>query len=88
MKRTLWDVYLRQGSLTEARRLSKVDLLVLPNLDKFLFILKIFFTSVRKQATLMRRSTVLSLPLQSVPCLIIFAKTGSDCYIDLKCTNC
>jgi hypothetical protein len=43
-------------------RLSTIDLLILTSSDKFLFILKILLTSFTKQATLMRRSTVLSLP--------------------------
>jgi hypothetical protein len=47
-------------------RLSAVELLVLTSLDQLLFILKILFTFFTKQATLMRRSTVLSLPLQLV----------------------
>ncbi len=38
-------------------------LLVLTSLDQLLFKLKILLTSFTKQATLMRRSTVLSLPL-------------------------
>ena len=50
-------------------RLSTHDLLVLASLDKFIFILKIFFNFLQKQATLMRRSTVLSLsPTISIPC--------------------
>ncbi len=47
------------------RRLSTVDLHVLTSSDQLLFILKILFTSFTKQATLMWRSTVvtvLSLP--------------------------
>jgi hypothetical protein len=47
-------------------RLCTVHLLVLTTLDQLLFILKALFTSFTKQATLMRRSTVLSLPLQLV----------------------
>jgi hypothetical protein len=47
-------------------RLSMVDLLVLTSLDQLIFVLKILFTLVSKQATLMRRSAVLSLPLQLV----------------------
>jgi hypothetical protein len=46
--------------------LSTVDLLVLTSLIQFIFILKIVFTCFTKQATLMRRSTGLSLPLQLV----------------------
>jgi hypothetical protein len=44
--------------------LSTVDLLVLTSLDQLLFLLKILFTLFTKQATLMRRSTVPSLPFQ------------------------
>jgi hypothetical protein len=47
--------------------LSTVDLLVLTGLDQLLFILKIFFTFFTKQATLMRRSTVLELGIKSLP---------------------
>jgi hypothetical protein len=39
---------------------------VLNSLDQLIFKLKIVFAFVTKQATLMRRSTVLSLPLQFV----------------------
>jgi hypothetical protein len=39
-----------------------VDHLKLINLDQLLFILKMFLTFFTKQATLMRRSTVLTLP--------------------------
>jgi len=45
-------------------RLSTVDLLVLTSLDEFLFLL--IFNRFTKQATLMRRPTVLSLSLQLV----------------------
>jgi len=47
-------------------KLSTVDLLVLTSLVQLLFILKIFFTFFTKQVTLMRRSTVQSLPPQLV----------------------
>ncbi len=47
-------------------RLSTVDLLALTSLDQLTFMLKILFTCVAKQATLMRRSIVLILPLQLV----------------------
>ncbi len=43
---------------------STVDLLVLTSLYQLVFILKILFTFVTKQTSLMRRSTVLSFPLQ------------------------
>jgi hypothetical protein len=45
-------------------RLSTFGLLVLTSFDQLIFILKILPTFVTKQATLMRRSTVLSLPPQ------------------------
>jgi hypothetical protein len=51
-----------QGTLTEGGRLSTVDLLVRTNLDQLLHRLKILFTFFLKQATLMRRSTVLNHP--------------------------
>jgi len=44
-------------------RLTTVDRLVLTSLDKLRFTLKILFSFVTKQATLMRRPTVLSLQL-------------------------
>jgi hypothetical protein len=47
-------------------RLCTVDLLVLTRLDQLHFIKKILFRSFTKQATLLSRSTVLSLPLQFV----------------------
>jgi hypothetical protein len=57
------------GKLYRRGRLSMVDLNV-P--DELVFILKILFTFVKKQATLMRRSIVLSLPLQ-----LVFSVKGS-----------
>ena len=45
-------------------RLSTVYLLVLTSIDHLLFLFKILFNFVTKRATLMRRSTVLSLPFQ------------------------
>ncbi len=45
-------------------RLITVDLLALTSLNQVLFILEILFAYVTKQTTLMRRSTVLYLPLQ------------------------
>ncbi len=47
-------------------RISAVDILALISLDQLLFILKILFTYVTQQATLMWTSTVMSLPLQLV----------------------
>ncbi len=47
-------------------RLSTVDLLVLTSLHQLLLMLKILFTFFTKQPTLIRRSTVLSLPPQLV----------------------
>ncbi len=47
-------------------RLSTVDLLVLTSLEKLHFKLKIVFTLFTKQATLIRRPTVPSLPFQQV----------------------
>jgi hypothetical protein len=43
-------------------KLSTVDLLVLTCLDQLIVIMKILFPFFTKRATLMRRSTVLSLP--------------------------
>ena len=47
-------------------RISTVDLLVLNSSDQLFFLLKLKFSFYTKQPTLMRRSTVLSLPLQLV----------------------
>ncbi len=47
-------------------QISTVDLLVLTSFDKLLYILKILFSYFTKQVTPIRRSTVLSLPLQLV----------------------
>ncbi len=57
----------RQGSLTERKaQLSTVDLLVLASLDQLVLKLKILFSFFTKLATLIRRSTILSLPHQLV----------------------
>jgi hypothetical protein len=57
-----------------------VDLLVLTILDQLLSILKILFTFVAEQATLMRRSTVLSFSLQLVfPESSMGIPSGADC---------
>jgi hypothetical protein len=55
-----------QGTLTERKRLGTVDLLVLISLDQVILILANVIFSFTKQATLMRRSTVVSLPVQLV----------------------
>jgi hypothetical protein len=47
-------------------RLSTVDLLVLTSLEQLTLILKILFSFFTKQATLIRRSTVQSVPPQLV----------------------
>ncbi len=57
---------LDQGTLNEGGRISTIDLLVLTSLDQLLFKLKVFFFFLTKQASLIKRSTVLSLPLQLV----------------------
>ncbi len=55
---------LEQGTLTEGEGwLSTDGLLVLTSLAQLIFILKILFSFVAKQANLMRRSAVLGLPL-------------------------
>ncbi len=48
-------------------RLSTVDILVLTSLDQLLFIVKILFTYVTKQASLVGRPS----PLVSVPWLLV-----------------
>ncbi len=55
-------------------RLSTVNLLALTSFGQFGFILKILINFVTKQATLMRRSTVLNLP----PLLVFPACTVKD----------
>ncbi len=55
-----------QGSLTEGERISTINLLILTSLDQLLLIMKILFKCFTRQAILMRRSIVLSLPLQLV----------------------
>ncbi len=52
----------KPGNTAIRESLSTVDLLELTSLAK-LFLLKILFTFLPKQAALVRRSTVLSLPL-------------------------
>ncbi len=56
----------KHGALAERERFSTVDLLVLTSLDQLLLTLAKLFSFLTKQATLMRRSTVLSAPLQLV----------------------
>ncbi len=59
-------------------RLRTVDLLVLTSLDQLLFILKILFTFLTKQAISMRRLTVLSRPPQLVfPVSLMGQETNS-----------
>jgi hypothetical protein len=52
---------------------------VLTSLDQLIFKLKILLTLVTKQATLTRRSTVLSLPLQ-----LVFPADTLDCNLPLQ----
>jgi len=56
----------RPGNPCWRGMLRTVDLLVPTSKDQLLFILKILFTFFTKQAMLMRRSTVLSLPVEIV----------------------
>jgi hypothetical protein len=58
------NAYLKSGNSHRRGRLSTVDLLVISSLDQQLLKLQTIFSYFTKQATLMRRSTVLSLPLQ------------------------
>jgi hypothetical protein len=55
--------YMNQGILIERERISTIDLLALTSLNQLLFseVIYSFFT---EQPILMRKSTVLSLPLQ------------------------
>jgi hypothetical protein len=54
---------INHGSLTEGGRSSTIDPLVLTRFHHLLFLLKIIFAYAKKQATLMRKSTEVSLPL-------------------------
>jgi hypothetical protein len=76
--------YIRAGKPYWSGRLSIVDLLVLTSLDQQLFTLKILFTFVTKQAKLMRRSTVLSLPVHLIfPDQSIFLSNLSEFGLNL-----
>ncbi len=56
----------KPGNPCGRERLCTVDLLVLSSLDQLIFKLRKSFTVVTKKGTLMRRSMVLSIPLQLV----------------------
>jgi hypothetical protein len=58
--------YALPGNFYRWGRASTVYLLELTSLDQLVFILKVLFFLFDKQATLIRRSNVLSLPLQLV----------------------
>jgi hypothetical protein len=58
--------YLHQGSLCCREKLGIVDLLALTSLEQLLLITETLLTFFTKQVVLLRRSTVLSLPLQLV----------------------
>jgi hypothetical protein len=69
----------RAGNPYWRGRQSTIDLHVLTIFDQLLLILKILLNFVARKATLMRSSTVLSLPLQLVfPGWTISAKVASD----------
>jgi len=54
------------GNPHRKERLSTIDLFVLTGSDQLIFVMKILFTFVTKQAALLKRTTLLSLPLQLV----------------------
>jgi hypothetical protein len=54
------------GNPCSRERLSTTDILVLTSLDQLIFKLKILFTIIAKQGTLMWRLIVLSLPRLAV----------------------
>jgi hypothetical protein len=58
-------------------RLGTVDLLVLTSLDHLVILLKILITFYTKQATIMRRSTALSLPYQLVVPGVVYSTPGA-----------
>jgi hypothetical protein len=62
--------------------LCTIDLLVLISLYQLLFKLKILFSFVTKQATLMRRSVVLT-PSVSVPWLWLVSPSFQEGYIKM-----
>ncbi len=72
-----WLIY-RHATTRESLlkgKISTVDLLLLTRTYQMLLILNNFHFYFTKQAILMRRSTVLSLPLQKrVPCLFVHLK--------------
>jgi hypothetical protein len=83
--------HLRHGKVNAGKsyrrgRLPTVDLLVLTSLKHLLFMIKILFRCLTKQATLLRRSTVLSLSPQLVfPCQCFccsFDRLRLQCYSD------
>ncbi len=63
IKSHIWSASVEPGKSCWSGRLRMVDLLVLTSLDQLLFKLKILSTLRTKPVTLIRRSTVLSLPL-------------------------
>ncbi len=64
-------------------RLSTVDLLVLTSSDLLLLYWKYYFLSLTNQATLMRRSTVLSLPpLLVFHALMYFSYSGEEILVN------
>ncbi len=68
MKATLSiaNVSIMAGKPYRRRRFSTVHLLALTSTDQLLLIIQTLFNFFTKLPTLMRRSTVLSIPLQSV----------------------
>ncbi len=78
---------LKPGKSYLRERLSTVDLLVLAGLDKLLFKLEILFLSPTKQATLIRRSTVLSLSRQLAFLAQALAEVNEPISSDLTLAN-
>jgi len=89
---TKWEL---PGNPYRRGTLSTVDLLVLTILDQLFFIKTILFTIVKKQATLMRRSTVLSRPIHLVIPAIINkvallpwqTNAVAEYFMDLPCSK-
>jgi hypothetical protein len=73
------------GKTYRRGRLSTVDLLVLTCLDQLLLLIKILYTFLTEQATLMRRTTVLSLPPSvGIPCIYLYSYSFAETWMSFK----
>jgi hypothetical protein len=67
-----WHLGQCQGNLTEGRRISTVDLLLLTNLDQLIFILKRIFIFVQKRFLLLGGPLYLVFPLSKASLVMLF----------------